>query len=127
MPLGNRLSREARAVQIREAGDMMDSTRHFIDDRGALEMHTLMIVVGGLLLLALCLLIGRLIAGASPSVVALSALYFIPIWLLAAAVNMWVGVSRAGYSVAQEFPIFLVVFAIPAAAAALVWWKFSRA
>ena len=28
---------------------------------------------------------------------------------------MWVGVAKAGYSVAEEAPIFLVVFAVPAA------------
>jgi hypothetical protein len=89
-------------------------------------MHTISVIVGGLLLLGFCLLVGRLTGGASPSVVATSALYFIPIWLVAAAINMWVGVSRAGYSVAQEFPIFLIVFAIPAAVAAFLWWKLSR-
>jgi hypothetical protein len=36
---------------------------------------------------------------------------------------MYVGVKRAGYSVAEEAPVFLVVFAIPAAAALLAWWK----
>jgi hypothetical protein len=38
---------------------------------------------------------------------------------------MWMGVSRAGYSVAEELPMFLLVFAVPAAVALLVWWKFS--
>jgi len=33
--------------------------------------------------------------------------------------------TDAGYSVAEELPIFLVIFALPAAAAAFVWWKFS--
>ena len=56
---------------------------------------------------------------------AVAALIFIPIWLGAALVNLWIGASRAGYSLAEEFPIFLAVFAIPAIAAALIWWKFS--
>jgi len=38
---------------------------------------------------------------------------------------MWVGVARAGYSIAEEFPIFLLVFAIPAVVALFIWWKFS--
>jgi hypothetical protein len=50
---------------------------------------------------------------------------FIPVWLAAALINMWIGVSRAGYSVAEELPIFLAIFAIPAVVAAFVWWKFS--
>ena len=49
-----------------------------------------------------------------------AARYFILLWFIAAALNMYVGVSRAGYSVAQEFPIFLVVFGVPAGIAWLV-------
>jgi len=43
--------------------------------------------------------------------------------LLVAAVNMWLGVSRAGYSVREELPIFLLIFGLPAAAAVLMNWK----
>jgi hypothetical protein len=39
---------------------------------------------------------------------------------------MWIGVAKAGYSVAEEAPIFLLVFAVPAAAAVLVAWSLSR-
>jgi len=39
---------------------------------------------------------------------------------------MWLGVSRAGYSVKEETPILFVVFLIPAVVALLVWWSFSR-
>jgi hypothetical protein len=38
-------------------------------------------------------------------------------------INLYVGVKSAGYTVREEFPIFLVVFAIPAAVALLAWWK----
>jgi hypothetical protein len=47
------------------------------------------------------------------------------VWSGLKAVNMWIGVARAGYSVAEEFPIFLLIFAVPAAVAGLVSWKFS--
>jgi len=50
---------------------------------------------------------------------------FIALWFVAAAVNLWLGVSRAGYTVMEELPIFLLIFALPAAAAGWVWWKFS--
>ena len=83
-------------------------------------MHTVMVVLGGFLLLGICLLAGRLM-----KTMPIAALIFIPIWLGAAAINMWIGVSRAGYSVAEELPIFLAVFAIPAVVALFVWWKFS--
>lgn len=89
-------------------------------------MRTMIIIVGGFALLGLSVLIGRLTAGALPSTAALSVKYFIPIWLIVAAINMWLGVSRAGYSVAEEFPIFLVIFAIPTALAAFLWWKYSH-
>jgi hypothetical protein len=32
-------------------------------------------------------------------------------------------VSRAGYTVLEELPIFLLIFALPAPLAAYVWWK----
>ncbi len=51
---------------------------------------------------------------------------FVPLWFIAAGVNMWIGVSKAGYSVAEEAPIFLVVFAVPAAVALWVSWKLSQ-
>lgn len=75
-------------------------------------------------MLGICLLAGRFISGSSAMMV-LAAKIFIPIWLAAAAFNMWVGVAKAGYSVVEELPIFLLIFALPAGAAAFVWWKFS--
>jgi len=39
---------------------------------------------------------------------------------------MWVGVTKAGYTVAQELPILLIVFAVPAALAGLVIWQMLR-
>jgi hypothetical protein len=52
-------------------------------------------------------------------------LIFIALWFIAAALNMWMGVSKAGYSFMEELPIFLAIFALPAAAAGLVWWKYA--
>lgn len=65
---------------------------------------------------------GFLLGGASG--IASAALLFLPLWLIGAGINMYLGVARAGYSVADEAPIFLVVFAIPAAIALLVCWRF---
>jgi small basic protein len=83
-----------------------------------------MVIAGGLVLLGLSVLLGRWTggAGAIPD----AAKYFIPIWLIAALINMWVGVTRAGYSAADEAPIFVLIFAIPAAVALFVWWRFSH-
>jgi len=40
-------------------------------------------------------------------------------------VNLWLGVSHAGYSVSEEAPIFLAIFGVPAAVAGLFWWALS--
>jgi len=85
-------------------------------------VHTLIVLAGGFVLLGLCLLIGKF-AGSSSAAMAKAALVFLPLWLIGAGVNMWVGVAKAGYSVKDELPIFLVIFAVPAVAALVVWWK----
>jgi len=89
--------------------------------------HTIKVILLGLALLAVCLMIGRLLGGASqPVFLARSALLFIPLWFVGAGINMWLGVSRAGYSVKEEVPFFFVVFLIPAVVALFVWWRYSR-
>ncbi|SMF60747.1 hypothetical protein SAMN02982989_1114 [Xaviernesmea oryzae] len=88
-------------------------------------MHMLLVVVGGVVLLGVFLLFGKLWGG-DISGMAAGAKLFVPAWLAVALVNMWVGVTRAGYTVAQELPILFVVFAVPAALAALVAWQLAR-
>ena len=84
-------------------------------------MHTLIVIAVGFGLFGLCALLGRLLGGLSGA--ATAALIFLPLWFVGAAVNMYIGVKRAGYSVADEAPVLVVVFAIPAAAALVAWWK----
>ena len=89
--------------------------------------HTVKVIAVGFAVLALCLVAGRLVGGAGqPTFLARSASVFVPLWFIGAAINMWLGVSRAGYSVKEEIPYFLIVFLIPAAIALLVWWRYSR-
>jgi hypothetical protein len=88
-------------------------------------MRTLMIIVGGLLLLGLFVLVGRWLGGGGSPPVVTAAKIFLPVWLVAALINMWIGVARAGYSVTEELPIFLAIFAIPGIVAAFIWWKLS--
>jgi hypothetical protein len=83
-----------------------------------------MVIFGGIALLALGLLAGRFLGGGTRNLV-LAAQIFIPVWLALAGLNMYIGVTRAGYSVSEELPIFLLIFALPAALAAVAWWKFS--
>jgi nitrate reductase gamma subunit len=56
-------------------------------------MHTLKVIFGGLLLLGVCLLLGRRISGTAVTVFASTIKYFLVLWLAATLVNMWVGVS----------------------------------
>lgn len=86
-------------------------------------MHTVIVMGGGLTLLATCLLLGHAWGG-MPGVLT-GAKLFIGLWLVGAFVNMWIGVSSAGYSWGEEFPIFLGIFAVPAVVAAIVWWRWA--
>lgn len=56
----------------------------------------------------------------------MAAKVFVPVWLVVSLVNMWIGVTRAGYTVAQELPILLVVFAVPAVIAAFAVWQLEK-
>ena len=88
-------------------------------------MRTVMILVGGLGLVGLCIAATRWFAGVDADGLGLALKIFAPIWLVVAAANMWMGVAQAGYSIAEETPIFLAIFAVPTAVAAAIWWKFS--
>ena len=78
-------------------------------------MHTIIVVAIGFALIGACAVAGYVFGG-TPGI-GKAALVFLPLWLVGAGINMYLGVARAGYSVADEAPIFLLVFAIPAAVA----------
>lgn len=88
-------------------------------------MHMLMVIVGGIVLLGVFLLFGQLWGGTMPAL-ATAAKVFIPVWLAVSVANLWVGVNKAGYTVAQELPILAVVAAVPVIAAAIAIWQFAR-
>lgn len=84
------------------------------------------IVATGLAILAVCLLLGWRVSRANRTAgFARAARLFMPMWLLSAAVNMWYAMTYGGRTFIQELPVFLLVFAIPAAAAMLIWWRVS--
>jgi hypothetical protein len=83
-------------------------------------MHTILIIGGGLVLLAGMSIAGRII-GQPPAALKL----FLLIWLIATAVNLWLGVTRAGYTVMEELPITAAVFGIPALVALALLWILS--
>ncbi|HWM44429.1 MAG TPA: hypothetical protein VNP36_18475 [Burkholderiales bacterium] len=86
-------------------------------------MRTVLFLAAGFLLLGGSLLLGRLFSANYPAATAVATVAYLVLWLLIAGANMWVGVARAGYSVAEELPIFLLIFGLPAVAAAFLKWK----
>ena len=88
-------------------------------------MHMIQVIAGGVVLLGVFCLFGRL-WGADTAGVVMAAKIFIPAWLVVALVNMWVGVTHAGFTVMQELPILLIVFAVPALFALAVIWQITR-
>jgi uncharacterized membrane protein len=81
-------------------------------------MHTVQVIAGGLIVLALFVGIAVLLKK-SP---ATGARLFILPWLVAALVNLYVGTTH-GHTVLGELPFLAIVFGVPAAVA---WWV-SRA
>jgi hypothetical protein len=78
-------------------------------------MHTVMVIGGGLVALAVFVLIGLLLG----KPVVAGARWFIPLWLIAALVNLHLGTTH-GYSVMGELPFFVIVFGVPALVALAV-------
>jgi hypothetical protein len=87
-------------------------------------MRTALFLVSGLLLMGGFLLLGKLFTGQYPEASRVATLTFVVVWFMVAAVNMWLGVTRAGYSFSDELPIFLLIFVAPAALAGVIKWQF---
>ena len=83
-------------------------------------MRSLIFVGVGILLWALALLLARWQQLPYKQV----AVMFIGIWFAVALINMWLGVATAGYSVLEEFPIFLLIFLPPSALVVLTYRQF---
>lgn len=86
-------------------------------------MRTGLFILSGFLLLAVSFIIAKLFSNYFPSVGTVATSVFLALWLALTGFNLWVGVVRAGYSVAEELPIMLFLYGVPAAAAILVKWK----
>jgi hypothetical protein len=86
-------------------------------------MRTGLFLIAGFLMLAASVLLGRLFSANYPGATVVATVAYVALWFAIAAANMWVGVVRAGYSVAEELPIFALIFALPAAVAILLRWK----
>ena len=85
-------------------------------------MRTGLFLIARFLMLAAALLLGRLFSANYPGATLVATVAYVALWFAIAAANMWIGVARAGYSVAEELPIFALIFALPAAVAILLKW-----
>jgi len=68
--------------------------------------------------------ISKLVSGASRSSMTTATTAFVGIWLVAAASNIWIGMSQAGYSFKEELPNFVLIFLLPVAVAVFARRKF---
>jgi hypothetical protein len=87
-------------------------------------MRTGLFLLSGLLFLAASLIVGKLFSANYPGATTVATVLFVALWLVLAGANMWVGVAKAGYSVADELPIFALIFGVPVAVAVIAKWKF---
>jgi hypothetical protein len=87
-------------------------------------MRTAVFILAGFALWGLCLGAAKVFGASNPSSKTIATTAFAILWFCVAAWNMWNGVTRAGYSVSEELPIFFVIFLLPVVVALIVMWRF---
>lgn len=87
-------------------------------------MRTILFMTSGFFLMTSVLIIGKLFSEHFPTAPNWALGLGLGLWLGATGANMWIGVARAGYSVSEELLILMLLYAVPATAAALVRWRF---
>lgn len=81
-------------------------------------MHTALVILGGLALAALFALVGHIRGGPAGRRIAMRCVP--PVWLALALANQWISIAHAGYTLAQELPIFALAAAVPIGAARIL-------
>ena len=87
-------------------------------------MRTYLFLGAGFLMLAASCILGKLFSETYPTALAWSTGVFIVAWCALAALNMFAGITHAGYSVGEELPIFLLIAGVPVIAMIVLRWKF---
>ncbi len=87
-------------------------------------MRTGLFLVAGFMLLAALLILGKLLSSNYPAATTTATVAYVALWFVIAAVNMWTGVEKAGYSYAEELPVFALIFAVPVVVAIVLKWRF---
>lgn len=90
-------------------------------------MHTLVMVIVGLGILAIVYGIGILVGGHGSGRTIVRALgFFVALWLGVSGVDLYLGITSGGSSVETEVAVHLAIFLIPAAAALFLAIRASR-
>ena len=87
-------------------------------------MRTAILLLIGFGLWGACVGAAKLVAPAKPLAMTTATIIFAVLWFCVAGWNMWNGVSRAGYAVSEELPIFVLIFLLPVVVALVVTWRF---
>jgi hypothetical protein len=87
-------------------------------------MRTAIIILSGLAGWAACVLLARRFGKPGGTAVPDATLAFVTVWFLAAATNLWIGMTRTGYSWRDELPVFGLIVGVPAAVAMIVTRRF---
>lgn len=90
------------------------------------NMRTLLFMVGGIFLFVIFATVARALFRNANGHMRIAFALFALTWLAVSAYNMWVGVQHAGYSFAEELPIFLAIFGIPAVFGAVASRRLGR-
>jgi hypothetical protein len=86
-------------------------------------MRTLSFLLVGFLLLTASVMLGKLFSSNYPGATFAATVIFVALWLGISGINLWVGVAKAGYSLKEEFPIFLLIFSVPTIVAIVLKWR----
>jgi hypothetical protein len=86
-------------------------------------MRSGLFILAGFMLLAVSFIMAKLFSNYFPSAGTVAISLFLVLWLAFTGFNLWIGVSKAGYSFGEELPIMLLLFGVPALAAFLLKWK----
>jgi hypothetical protein len=86
-------------------------------------MRTPLFLLVGFLLLTASSLLGKLFSSNYPGATYVATLVFVVLWLGISGANLWVGVAKAGYTLSEELPIFLLIFGVPASIAIFLKWR----
>jgi hypothetical protein len=86
-------------------------------------VRTLLFIIGGFFVYFLLLLTTN---RSDKAAVARISLIFMVGWFVVAVGNLVYGVTQAGYGVAEELPIALLIFVPPAIPAAVLWARNRR-